>query len=579
MSSSSSSETFSNSICVDLLVACARVLFGSHEKNKDYSWLSWPENAIDESMAFFVCKTPDCGRIFRQACHLSTHEKHCQRQANLYLPTQSEQSESSARPEHVLMESENVETACKPLTEEPNPDLDCPVPEADNFFLENCVTEDMKIAEILPILFPLPTVRVNPSTAVFESATTKLLEQQKMNAYFPFATNVDKQLALFFERNNISNLEMTTLLGHLKDETPNLTLRKAEDISLVYDDAPKVQWFDVNLRKEFPEYEDDIFLRYRPAMELYANLFADPFWSDTLVTSFQEIHKDGKRCFGPLNSGYWWEWNQKSLPKGSALFAYALASDSSQIFKKGRKSFWPLYLIFANSDEHMKTDRAIQLLGHIPILERDCFTGSDERFNLLSLQVWHRAYEIALQSFEKPSTNGINLIDGNQKIFFGYPRLAFCTYDWPEQKVATLTYDSLSTSKPCHICLTPKEDFGLSTKKYPLRTVAHMDFVRDQATMLASERGGAAASKALLSRFSVKPFRGYLSKIAGCNPYLQANIDLLHLMFSNGLLQKLIYFCECHIEALCANSQGTKDMIDLFLSNMPTSDFQIAQMW
>eukprot|EP00733_Pompholyxophrys_punicea_P000922 Pompholyxophrys_punicea_v1_NODE_368_length_2146_cov_6.489240.p2 type:complete len:186 gc:universal NODE_368_length_2146_cov_6.489240:986-429(-) len=159
-------------------------------------------------------------------------------------------------------------------------------------------------------------------------------------------------------------------------------------------------------------------------------MFSDPFWAKSLCTKFRKLHKEGKRAFGPLNSGYWWEWTQKNLPKGSALFVYALASDASQIFKKGHKSFWPLYLIFCNSDAHIKTDRAIQLIGHVPILERGFFRGSDADFSKACLKVWHQAYEASLKCMQNAGINGLTLYDGNDNIYFGYPRLCFLSCDW-----------------------------------------------------------------------------------------------------------------------------------------------------
>eukprot|EP00732_Lithocolla_globosa_P000422 Lithocolla_globosa_v1_NODE_128_length_6012_cov_35.307202.p4 type:complete len:154 gc:universal NODE_128_length_6012_cov_35.307202:1032-1493(+) len=152
---------------------------------------------------------------------------------------------------------------------------------------------------------------------------------------------------------------------------PNISFSSASDIEVVLAGAPGVPWCTKNLKPEFPRYLGDTEVTFKHGFDVFKEMFRDPYWNGRLVTNFELCEVNGARLYGPLNSGLWWEFTQSKLPVGSELFPFAIASDSTQIVKKGNKCFWPIYLIFRSvTDSGGKTDRAIQLIGHIPIAKR-----------------------------------------------------------------------------------------------------------------------------------------------------------------------------------------------------------------
>eukprot|EP00732_Lithocolla_globosa_P000419 Lithocolla_globosa_v1_NODE_128_length_6012_cov_35.307202.p1 type:complete len:517 gc:universal NODE_128_length_6012_cov_35.307202:1719-3269(+) len=127
---------------------------------------------------------------------------------------------------------------------------------------------------------------------------------------------------------------------------------------------------------------------------------------------------------------------------------------------------------------------------------------------------------------------------------------------------------------PCHICCVPASDFGISDIIYPLRGPEYMSFVRQKYFFLRSQWGHMQDADDLLKSFSLKPTSSYLSLLAGGNPFIMANVDMLHLMFAHGLLEWLLHFIEAHIDYQHRNdkpmAKKIKKNISDSLKNMPS---------
>lgn len=81
------------------------------------------------------------------------------------------------------------------------------------------------------------------------------------------------------------------------------------------------------------------------------------------------------------------------LPKGATIVPVILASDKTHLSMfSGDKQAWPVYLTIGNiaQDIHRKpSERAMVLLGYLPVTKLHCFAPSEVDAGLSSLPLRH----------------------------------------------------------------------------------------------------------------------------------------------------------------------------------------------
>eukprot|EP00732_Lithocolla_globosa_P001539 Lithocolla_globosa_v1_NODE_783_length_3285_cov_8.409598.p1 type:complete len:796 gc:universal NODE_783_length_3285_cov_8.409598:768-3155(+) len=421
---------------------------------------------------------------------------------------------------------------------------------------------------LLPALFPLAKCEINSHVSLENNSHFDFAQKVSENPFHPFKTEIDHTMYPILSKLSTDEINDFCDKTHSKNLIPNFTFQSAEDMNKQAESIQSIKWEQCDLKEEFPEYKGSLNFQYRPAWDVYKELFGDPLLKDHLNVSFEEIFKDGERAFWDAHNCWWWEYVQQQQPENSVVFAYMLASDATQVFKKGDVNLKPLYLIMVNASvPWRRSDRFVKLLAHIPILEEDQYTGTAP-FHLYTNKVWHRVHQEVLASMKAREVTGAYIRDGFGKIHYGFPRWMYGIYDWPETKFANLTKDTNNTAMPCGQCVVPKSDFGI-TQPYPLRTPDYMNFVRSKAATLRSHYGSVTDGRNLQKKFSLKDGISFLETLAGGNPYVMANVDLLHLMFSHGLLEYLINFISLYLKEYHPDENNIiRNKINSYLSSV-----------
>jgi len=99
------------------------------------------------------------------------------------------------------------------------------------------------------------------------------------------------------------------------------------------------------------------------------------------------------------------------------------------------------------------------LLAYLPMIE-----GSDDQkkmpnFTLSKNELFHRSMKILIEPIRSCSTAGLELRTDNG-LLWCYPFFSQALGDLPEHSAMTLTYNSANCHMPCHLCLTPREEFN-----------------------------------------------------------------------------------------------------------------------
>ncbi|KAF0425586.1 hypothetical protein F8M41_006343 [Gigaspora margarita] len=77
-------------------------------------------------------------------------------------------------------------------------------------------------------------------------------------------------------------------------------------------------------------------------------------------------------------------------------------------------------------------------------------------------QTFHRCLEVILNSIQKFSHSGTNLLINN-KFVWTFPKVLIIITNWPKAATFCLTYKSTNSNYPCHFCLVNRDDLANTT--------------------------------------------------------------------------------------------------------------------
>ena len=111
-----------------------------------------------------------------------------------------------------------------------------------------------------------------------------------------------------------------------------------------------------------------------------------------------------------------------------------------------------------------------------------------------------------------------------------------------------------------------------------LRTPATTAHVREQAAQLR-DVGRAEDAKDLLQQHSLQPNEGYLATLTGANTHMQVAVDMLHLMFSHGLVEWFLFFAHAHLEGKDELRSECSDMLKKMPKFPNVKIFTTQDLW
>ena len=161
-----------------------------------------------------------------------------------------------------------------------------------------------------------------------------------------------------------------------------------------------------------------------------------------------------ERCYSELYNSEWWGRAQRSINENAKVLSIIIYSDATTCDMLGKTSEHPVFLTLGNipSWRRNKSD-AKALLAYLPKIDDK---NKQADFVLAKHHLFHRSMNILL----KPIISGGLDFHTDDGILWCYPFLSILLGDLSEHHTITLTYNSANCKMPCHICITPKDEFN-----------------------------------------------------------------------------------------------------------------------
>jgi hypothetical protein len=193
------------------------------------------------------------------------------------------------------------------------------------------------------------------------------------------------------------------------------------------------------------------------------DLFADPILTDACFwRAKHQGDTESQRVFSELNTGTWWEREQRNLGTNSNILALIFASDETLVTMNGR-SVHPVYVTLGNLPNHLRNQAsAKRLYGFMPrFLVASGFKNSDlvRRYRR---QIRMKSYDI-LFSPVRQKFYGLAINTSRAPIFV-HPRVPFLVLDEKELRYVCGLYNTTKCKRPCNRCLVcPAESSWISS--------------------------------------------------------------------------------------------------------------------
>jgi len=206
-------------------------------------------------------------------------------------------------------------------------------------------------------------------------------------------------------------------------------------------------------------------LHHRPLFDAVKELLNNPDIFKHCIFEYTPVFVTNdkgemERCYEEQYSGKWWGRAQESISEGANVLSIIFYSDATTCDILGKTSEHPVYMTLGNIPiwRRNKPD-AKALLAYLPMIE-----GSDDQkkmpnFTLSKNELFHRSMKILIEPIRSCSTAGLELRTDNG-LLWCYPFFSQALGDLPEHSAMTLTYNSANCHMPCHLCLTPREEFN-----------------------------------------------------------------------------------------------------------------------
>ena len=161
-----------------------------------------------------------------------------------------------------------------------------------------------------------------------------------------------------------------------------------------------------------------------------------------------------ERCYSELYNSEWWGRAQKSINENAKILSIIIYSDATTCDMLGKTSEHPVFLTLGNIPawRRNKPD-AKALLAYLPKTTNQI---KQKDFTLMRHHIFHRSMKILIEPIKTGSVD----LRTDSGILWCYPFLSIMLGDLPEHHAITLTYNSVNCKKPCHMCITSRDEFN-----------------------------------------------------------------------------------------------------------------------
>ncbi|VDB94448.1 unnamed protein product [Peniophora sp. CBMAI 1063] len=282
------------------------------------------------------------------------------------------------------------------------------------------------------------------------------------NAYHPFATKMDWDLAAWAKGHNIGSNALTDLLKidnvrslffdpckHLLNfaqftDLLKLQFRSSAQLHKIMDEElPRRPDF---LRHTYELGGEKLEMYARDSLEVLRDLYSRPDFASamvyapvkhfTVVTTATGVIEE--RAYSDMHTARWWWRLQDTLEKekpGATIIPLIVSSDKTQLTLFRNRSCYPVYLTIGNIPKDIRRKTSLQgqvLLGYLPVTRLAGIKRDDVR-RRAQAGLFHDCLRDILKPLRDVAKDGVVLASGDGVQRRCHPILAAYVGDYPEQ--------------------------------------------------------------------------------------------------------------------------------------------------
>ncbi|TFK58364.1 hypothetical protein BDN72DRAFT_751716, partial [Pluteus cervinus] len=358
----------------------------------------------------------------------------------------------------------------------------------------------------------------------------------------PFGSDEEFSLAELSLQAGLSNRQMDRLLKitrALMRNRPKMKMRNHTDLRRLWDQASEnltsFQKESIPLECQGNEYSYDFY--YRPLWDWVTDLLSNPYLASQCTWDAEKLEKfDGKDFVHFIHEPWTGKrfWNiQTQLPDVDGKpICILLYSDKTKLSTFGSQMGWPILAQLMNLPSHIRNGNGLggaRIVGWLPIHKDDEDKKKKKAWVDFKRVIWHRSFEVLLQTLVFRSRNGEKFTcgDGVERNLF--PVIFALSADYEEQCIMALIRGTKSLA-PCPICLIGRDQLCQNDVNAPLRTQE----ISQLALGAARQSTTKVLKESMLKQAGLRDVDNAFWTIAYSDPHATLGFDEMHA-YSGGL--------------------------------------------